>query len=147
MDLKPLCIRVANRLGIDPLDIKFEDLTDDSRLYIKENYVAINKKHENDNEECAKCIAHEYRHIFQLFYVNIFNDERSERWKKELQGAVNSSNMDNTGSNYISQEIELDAFAFTKYYLEKFENMKVRIKIDGLDNVIDKYIIVNSHLF
>lgn len=147
MDLKPLCIRIANRLGIDPLDIKFEDLTDDSRLYLKENYVAINKKHENDYEECAKCIAHEYRHIFQLFYVNIFNDERSERWKKELQGAVNSSNMDNTGSNYISQEIELDAFAFTKYYLEKFENMKVRSKIDGLDNVIDKYIIVNSHLF
>ena len=65
----------------------------------------------------------------------------------ELQGAVNSSNMDGNGSNYISQEIELDAFAFTKYYLEKFENMKVRIKIDGLDNVIDKYIIVNSHLF
>ena len=147
MDLKPLCIRIANRLGIDPLDIKFEDLTDDSRLYIKENYVAINKKHENDYEECAKCIAHEYRHVFQLFYVNIFNDERSERWKKELQGAVNSSNMDGNGSNYISQEIELDAFAFTKYYLEKFENMKVRIKIDGLDNVIDKYIIVNSHLF
>lgn len=79
--------------------------------------------------------------------MNIFNDERSERWKKELQGAVNSSNMDGNGSNYISQEIELDAFAFTKYYLEKFENMKVRIKIDGLDNVIDKYIIVNSHLF
>ena len=147
MDLKPLCIRIANRLGIDPLDIKFEDLTDDSRLYIKQNYVAINTKYENDYEECAKCIAHEYRHIFQLFYVNIFNDERSERWKKELQGAVNSSNMDGNGSNYISQEIELDAFAFTKYYLEKFENMKVRIKIDGLDNVIDKYIIVNSHLF
>jgi len=79
--------------------------------------------------------------------VNIFNDDRSERWKRELQGAVNSSNMDGNGSNYISQEIELDAFAFTKYYLEKFENMKVRIKIDGLDNVIDKYIIVNSHLF
>lgn len=55
--------------------------------------------------------------------------------------------MDCDGTNYIVQEIELDAFAFTKYYLEKFENMKVRIKIDGLDNVIDKYIIVNSHLF
>lgn len=147
MELKPLCIRIANRLGIDSLDIKFEDLTDDSRLYIKQNYVAINTKYENDYEECARCIAHEYRHVFQLFYVNIFNDDRSERWKRELQGAVNSSNMDGNGSNYISQEIELDAFAFTKYYLEKFENMKVRIKIDGLDNVIDKYIIVNSHLF
>lgn len=140
MDLKPLCIRIANRLGIDSLDIKFEDLTDDSRLYIKENYVAINKKHENDYEECAKCIAHEYRHIFQLFYVNIFNDERSERWKKELQDVVNSSNMDSNGSNYIAQEIELDAFAFTKYYLEEFENMKVVNKIDKLDLYIFEYI-------
>lgn len=135
-----MCIRIANRLGIDPLDIKFEDMIEDSRVYIKENYVAINKKHENDYEECAKCIAHEYRHIFQLFYVNIFNDERSERWKKELQGAVNSSNMDNTGSNYISQEIELDAFAFTKYYLEEFENIEVVNKIDKLDFYILEYI-------
>ncbi len=140
MDLKPLCIRIANRLGIDPLDIKLEDLTDDSRLYIKENYVAINKKYENDYEECAKCIAHEYRHVFQLFYVNIFNDERSIRWEKELQGVINSSNMDSNGSNYIAQEIELDAFAFTKYYLEKYENMKVDNKIDKLDFYIQEYI-------
>ncbi len=140
MDLKPLCIRIANRLGIDPLDIKFEDLTDDSRLYIKENYVAINKKYENDYEECTKCIAHEYRHIFQLFYVNIFNDDRSKRWKKELQGAVNSSNMDGDGTNYIVQEIELDAFAFTKYYLENFENIQVVNKIDKLDQYILNYL-------
>lgn len=72
--------------------------------------------------------------------MNIFNDERSERWKKELQGAVNSSNMDNTGSNYISQEIELDAFAFTKYYLEEFENIEVVNKIDKLDFYILEYI-------
>jgi hypothetical protein len=140
LDLKPLCIRIANRLGIDPLDIKLEDLTDDSRLYIKENYVAINTKYENDYEECAKCIAHEYRHVFQLFYVNIFNDERSIRWEKELQGVINSSNMDSNGSNYIAQEIEIDAFAFTKYYLEKYENMKVDNKIDKLDFYIQEYI-------
>ena len=147
MDLKPLCIRIANRLGIDPLDIKFEDLTDDSRLYIKENYVAINTKYENDYEECAKCIAHEYRHVFQLFYVNIFNDERSERWKKELSNFVNSSNMDNEGINYINQELELDAFAFTKYYLENFESIKVISKIKRLDQHINKYIKLCKDIF
>ena len=84
MDLKPLCERIADRLGIDPLEIRFEDLSDDSRLYIKDNYVAINKKYENDYVETAKCIAHEYRHVFQIFYVQIFFDERSLRWKKEL---------------------------------------------------------------
>ena len=48
--------------------------------------------------------------------------------------------MDSNGSNYIAQEIELDAFAFTKYYLEEFENMKVVNKIDKLDLYIHEYI-------
>jgi len=39
-------------------------MIDDSRLYIKEEYVAINKKFENDYVECAKAITHEYRHVF-----------------------------------------------------------------------------------
>ena len=133
-------MRIAEQLGIEPLDIKFEDLNDDSRLYIKENYVAINKKYENDYEECAKSIAHEYRHVFQIFYVNLFSNDRSIRWKKELQGVINSSNMDINGSNYIAQEIELDAFAFTKYYLEEFENIEVVNKIDKLDFYILEYI-------
>ena len=34
--LKPLCQRVVCRMGIDPLEIKFEDMIDDRRLYIKE---------------------------------------------------------------------------------------------------------------
>ena len=140
MDLKPLCLRIADQLGIEPLDIRFEDLTDDSRLYIKENYVAINKKYENDYEECAKSIAHEYRHVFQIFYITLFDNDRSKRWKKELQGVINSSNMDINGSNYISQEIELDAFALTKYYLEEFENIEVVNKIDNLDFYIMEYI-------
>ena len=133
-------MRIADQLGIEPLDIRFEDLTDDSRLYIKENYVAINKKYENDYEECAKSIAHEYRHVFQIFYITLFDNDRSKRWKKELQGVINSSNMDINGSNYISQEIELDAFAFTKYYLEEFENIEVVNKIDNLDFYIMEYI-------
>jgi len=144
LDLKPLCLRIADQLGIEPLDIKFEDLTDDSRLYLKENYVAINKKYENDYEECAKSIAHEYRHVFQIFYVNLFSNERSKRWKKELQGVINSSNMDSNGSNYIAQEIELDAFAFTKFYLENYESIPVINKVPGYNQIIDKYLIINE---
>jgi len=83
MDLKPLCKRIANRLGVDPLEINFEEMIDDSRLYIKEEYVAINKKFENDYVECAKAIAHEYRHVFQLFYANTLNDNRARRWRME----------------------------------------------------------------
>jgi len=135
-----LCIRIADRLGVAPLEIKFEDFSDDSRLYIKDNYVAINKKYENDYVETVKCIAHEYRHVFQIFYVQIFSDERSLRWRKELQSMINSSNINASGTNYLSQEMELDAFAFTKFYLENFENIKVENRIDGNDQYIDIYI-------
>lgn len=48
--------------------------------------------------------------------------------------------MDINGSNYIAQEIELDAFAFTKYYLEEFENIEVVNKIDKLDFYILEYL-------
>ena len=140
MKLKKLCKRISYRLGIKPLQIKFEEISDDSRLYIKEKYVAINKKYENNYVETAKCIAHEYRHVFQIFYVQIFSDERSLRWKKELQSMNNSSNIGESGLNYLSQEIELDAFAFTKFYLENFENIKVKNRIAGFDQYIDIYI-------
>ena len=143
MDLKPLCQRVADRLGIDPLEIKFEEMIDDSRLYIKEEYVAINKKFEYDYVECAKAITHEYRHVFQIFYANMFNDDRARRWRVELSNLVNTSNINNKGSNYIGQELELDAFSFTKYYLDKYESMKVENKINGYDEIIEKYISIN----
>jgi hypothetical protein len=104
------------------------------------SFTAINKKFENDYVECAKAITHEYRHVFQIFYANMFNDERAKRWRSELSTLVNTSNMDNEGMNYINQELELDAFAFTKYYLEEFENIKVVNRIDKLDLYIHEYI-------
>lgn len=48
--------------------------------------------------------------------------------------------MNNKGSNHISEELELDAFAFTKHYLDKYEPMKVENMINGYDELIDKYI-------
>lgn len=53
---------------------------------------------------------------------------------------INSSNINESGTNYMIQELELDAFAFTKFYLEKFENIKVENRIYGYDQYIDIYI-------
>ena len=146
-DLRKLQNEVAEHLGIDPLPIKFEVLGDeDSRLYLKEEYVGINVKYENDYLECAKSIAHEYRHVFQIFYANLFNDERAIRWKKLLAIQINSSTMDEDGSNYINQELEIDAFAFTKFYLQKYENIDVKNKVEGLDKYLDEYIMNNIRI-
>ena len=143
-DLRKLQNEVAEHLGIDSLPIKFEVLGDeDSRLYLKEEYVGINIKYKNDYLECAKSITHEYRHVFQIFYANFFNDERAIRWKKLLAIQINSSTMDEDGSNYINQELEIDAFAFTKFYLQKYENIDVKNKVEGLDKYLDEYIMNN----
>ena len=139
--IKQLSKEIAEHLGIDPLPIKYEDLGDeDSRLYTQEEYVGINKKYKDNYEEIAKCIAHEYRHVFQIFYASLFQDERAARWKGLLSTQINSSTMNDDGSNYINQELEIDAFAFTKYYLESYEDIEVINRIDGLDKYLDLYI-------
>ena len=116
--LKKLQQEIADHLGIDPLPIKFEDIgLDDSRLYIKEEYVGINKKYQGNYDECAKCIAHEYRHVFQIFYCQLFDTDTARRWKGLLSTQINSSTMNDDGSNYINQELEIDAYIREQYIL------------------------------
>ena len=115
-------------------------MTVDSRLYIKEQYIWINNKYDSNYEECAKAIAHEYRLCISIIICPCFQ-MNLQRWIKEMNDAVNTSNINETGSNYISQEIELDAFAFTKF---NFESITVKSKIKGYDEIIDKYIIHNK---
>ena len=145
--LKKLQQEIADHLGIDPLPIKFEDIgLDDSRLYIKEEYVGINKKYQGSYDEGAKCIAHEYRHVFQIFYCQLFDTDTARRWKGLLATQINSTNMSSDGSDYIDQELEIDAFAFTKFYLEHYEGIEVINRIDGLDKYLDLYIEKNIRI-
>jgi len=146
--IKALAERVAEYLGVEIIPIEFENIVDDSRLVLRpEVKIVINSKHQDDYFECAKAVTHEYRHLFQIFYANMFNDGRARRWKAELTALVNTSNMNNKGSNYISQELELDAFSFTKYYLDKYESIRINNKIAGYDEIIDKYILFNYKFF
>ena len=146
-DLRKLQEEVAEHLGIDPLPIKFEFLGDeDSRLYLEEEYVGINIKYKNDYLECAKSITHEYRHAFQIFYASLYDTELAKRWRTLLGSQINSSNMMEDGSDYINQELEIDAFAFTKFYLKKYKDIDVINKIPGLDELLDLYIKKNIRM-
>lgn len=50
-------------------------------------------------------------------------------------------------SNYVSQELEIDAFAFTKYYLEKDEGLIVNHLNTAYEKVISKYIYICKEIF
>ena len=49
--------QIAEHLGIEALPIKYKAIEpDDSRLYIKERFVAINTKYQNNEIETIKSI-------------------------------------------------------------------------------------------
>ena len=79
-----------------------------------------------------------------FYFMSLFSNKRSKRWKKELQGVINSSNKNINGSNYITRN-EL-AFAFTKFYLENYESIPVINKVPGYDEFIDKYLEINIRI-
>ena len=87
---------VADYLGIDLIPIEYENLEiDDSRLILKPiPKIVINVKYENNFIESAKCVTHEMRHIFQIYYVNLMNDKLARIWKKELAQTKSSANID-----------------------------------------------------
>ena len=138
--LIPLSFEVSDYLGIDYYPILFEELPEDSRIYFEEEYIAINVKFKDDYYECAKCVTHELRHIYQLVYVKLSSDKRALRMKEELEHPVILDPNDITSiTNYSFQEIEIDAYAFTKWYLKKYLNMDVIHPSRDYEKIITAY--------
>lgn len=134
---------VAEHLGVDQLPVEFAPIgLDDSKLIISPKAkIVINSKFEDDFIECAKCITHELRHVYQIYYTQFINDNLSRVWKNEIADAKNSNSFINTqaNANYKLQAIEVDAFAFTQVYLKKL-NVVVKDPDARYQNMIDQYI-------
>ena len=143
MKLDELAKRIANHLAVEELEIKFDKIIDDSRLYPKESLIVINEKYKDNYIECAKSLAHEYRHVFQIYYANLMNDELAKIWREELGTAKNSNNIDlnNQGeyAKYKMQVIEIDAEAFTVYYLKEYENIEYKINNIFTKKLVELY--------
>ena len=143
MKLDELAKRIANHLAVEELEIKFDKIIDDSRLYPKEGLIVINEKYKANYIECAKSLAHEYRHVFQIYYANLMNDELAKIWREELGTAKNSNNIDlnNQGeyTKYKMQSIEIDAEAFTVYYLKEYENIEYIINNIFTKDLVELY--------
>ena len=144
MKLNELSKRIADHLAVEELEIKFDKIIDDSRLYPKKGFIVINEKYKANYIECAKSLAHEYRHVFQIYYANLMNDELAKIWRDELWTAKNSNNININNATefteYSLQMIEIDAEAFAIYYLRTFENINVSRKEEWFQKLIEVYI-------
>lgn len=145
-DLKLFGKRVAEHLGVEELPIEFVDLDgEDSRLELKPTPRILISDHTYIKYEYyALCIAHEYRHAFQIYWASLMNDKLAQVWKEELADVKNSENInaDNKEeyTSYKLQAIEIDAEAFAIYYLRTFENIHIAKKEKWLQDLIEAYI-------
>ena len=145
--LKELGKRVSDHLGVEELPIEFVELDgEDGRLELKPTPRILLSDHTYVKYEYyALCVAHEYRHAFQIYWASMMDDKLAEVWKEELQDAKNSENIDADNqeeyTGYKLQAIEIDAEAFAIYYLRTFENINIRKKEEWFQNLIEAYIV------
>ena len=126
---------IARDLNIKVYPIVFEDIEEDARLYFDKEYIAISTRHRRSFKQIILSIAHEYRHVFQREYIKTHDDEIAKIWRKEIEDIKNG-----VRDEYFSLLTEIDALAYTKYYLQTYRNMPVIIPNVELDTMVNIYI-------
>lgn len=137
-------IEVCRFLNIDIPPMIVDDIEEDSRYYIKEDYIAISKETIKSFIETIKALIHECRHKFQYCccYKGLdYNEKLKEEWLKDFNTIkeLNVNNQESIDRYYISI-IELDAFAFTKWYLKEKLNYIIHHPVHEYDQILDLYI-------
>lgn len=142
-----LATRIADHLGIEVIPIEFAKIPNEmSRLVLKPKAkIVISDLYEDDYEQAAWCLGHEMRHAFQLYWVQLMNDNLAQVWREELLAAKNGENTDISTedgfSEYSMQAIEIDADAFAIYYLRTYEGIVVKKPQELIQKIIEAYIV------
>ena len=141
-----ISFKIAYDLSIEPLLICFEDIEEDARFYPGDEltgpYIVINRKHKNNEIEVVKSIAHESRHYYQMMIINddIVHPLKNI-WKEDLD-KYNSFKpvTDDDYAKYMCISYEFDAFAYTKYIINKLYNINLTIGGEEYSATLVKYI-------
>ncbi len=135
-------------LKLNPVSISFEDLGEEQCKLILEpvTKLIINKNLGNDYVETVKCITYQLRRVFQINHVATTNDAMARLWKKDLENPTsltyetfNDESIDPEDAVDGLQGVELDANAFSQYYLKK-HNIEFEHENEVVQALIDMYI-------
>ncbi|MDY0064166.1 MAG: hypothetical protein RBS25_03665 [Bacilli bacterium] len=140
--LNKLMENLVDLMGLDPIGFRFEDLKkEDSRLYIKEGVIAINETYKENELEAAKCLIHEVRHVFQLYYIYFRQDELAALWRKEIQNPFQLTDCQDEAQlqEYLGQHTEMDAFAFTQLYVKHYYKKEIKHPLKPYQEILDQY--------
>lgn len=151
--LIPIQIDLCEYLGIEMLPVVCEDIPDDSRFYIKDQYIALSPKMFKSYTDAIKSLVHESRHQFQIKCV--LSEECDidpllvEMWREDFlnMNAPLDVNSSSSVEKYFNQVIELDAHAFSKWYLKEILFIETHFPSEEYDKLIDLYIEKNKRNF
>lgn len=132
---------IAEYLGVEELPIEYEEFVNDSsRLELKPRArIVVRERATYNKAELLDCIAHEYRHAFQIYYSQMMDDNLARLWREDLADAVASENIAGNELRYMAQAIEVDARAFAQVWVEKKLGVVERVKAEWYQMLIDEY--------
>ena len=124
LKLMPIHKELAEYLGIEMIPVVCEDIEQDSRFYLKEQYIAISPLMLEKYCEAAKSLIHEVRHQYQQICINDpytkENPELVKFWEEDYPKLFNPLiYLSTNGNGYLANVCELDAHAFSKWYLKE----------------------------
>ena len=140
--LMPIHKELAEYLGLEMIPVVCEDIEEDSRFYFKEQYIAISPRMLEKYSEAVKSLVHEVRHQYQV--KCIYDDNCKENpqlllfWIEDYPKLLNPLiQLENDGQGYLTNMCELDAHAFSKWYL------KTKLDIETIypDPIYDEFLI------
>ena len=138
---KLLLIQIAlcNYLELEPIPVIVDDILEDSRYYPKESYIVISSNLIGDEVEALKCLIHEMKHYQQYMCVihNITTVPQLEDWKKDFK--INYANI-TSYEEMLTLSVEIDAFSFTKYIMDKWFNLTINHPEPIYDELLTRYI-------
>ncbi len=142
--LVPVEINVCKLLNIEMIPVICEEMEEDSRYYIQEDYIAISPKMLLNYTDAVKSMVHELRHKYQKECCknNYTNENKTlvNNWRMEFKRINTPLGMFEMMTNYYGLTIELDAHAYSKWYMkEKMNIMTFHPNIE-YDILIDIYI-------
>lgn len=107
-----------------------KDIPEDSRLDLENKAIVISRKLILNKTEAVKCLVHEYRHLYQQVILQTAPEHPLyNKWLKNLKNMKNTVvdiNDPEEYTKYLLQPLELDAFAYTKYFFKKYLNQECK---------------------
>ena len=140
--LEPISKEIAEFLGVPQVPIVVENIPEDSRMNFQLECIILRKDTALNYLEGLKALAHEYRHWMQFLCVKNQNTSNPliYDYADGFMYMIQNGNSKDGTVDYYSLIIEIDAFAFQKYFLKEVLDIETHFPDPEYDKILDKFI-------